>query len=115
MKYSELESKDYNNSNNHSTSETSDSFLVSENLYAWIANKIVNLVTIYFFPKDDSLVTTENQDNDDVGDVDGKDTGEPPHFVHPDNLPRFLPRPSGNMVRIKCTAAGKRQRSVAII
>lgn len=30
-----------------------------------------------------------------------------PHFTHPDDMHRFLAKPSGNMVRIRCSAKGK--------
>lgn len=58
--------------------------------------------------KDDLL--TENLDNDEASDPIGphnSDNGEPAYLVHEENLPIFIPRPSGNMVRIKCPAAGK--------
>lgn len=61
--------------------------------------------------KDDSLATRmeESQDNDEASEPiaqhDSDDDGEPPHFVH--ELPGFIPRPSGNMVKIKCLATGK--------
>lgn len=53
---------------------------------------------------------TENLDNDEANDPIGphdSDNGEPPHLIHEANLPIFIPRPSGNMVRIKCPAAGE--------
>lgn len=52
---------------------------------------------------------TENQDNDEepIAQHDVDDAGVAPYLMHEANLPLFLPRPSGNMVRIRCTAAGK--------
>lgn len=29
-----------------------------------------------------------------------------PHFTHPDNLNVLIPKPSGNMVKIRCAASG---------
>ena len=30
-----------------------------------------------------------------------------PYFTHPEVLTKFMPKPSGNMVKIRCPAAGK--------
>lgn len=43
---------------------------------------------------------TETQENDDSY------NGGLPRFVQPDNLYRFIPRPSGNMVKIRCQGTG---------
>lgn len=62
---------------------------------------------------DDSLaMRMENQDNDDAAVEptsvqNTTDNGEPPHFVRANDLPQFLHRPSGNVVKIKCPAAGR--------
>lgn len=67
---------------------------------------------LQIFKDDSSATTTENQDNDEASEPISQhdaDTGVAPYFMHEANLPVFLPRPSGNMVKIKCPAAGKHQ------
>lgn len=113
--------------NNSVSSGTSTSILVSQtgnNAYIWeysstTVDEIINLSLSFLFPlfskltysKDDSLAAKmENQDNDDGIDPIAQhhsDNGEPPHFLHKDDLPTFIHRPSGNMVKIKCQVAGK--------
>lgn len=111
--------------NNSSALETSTSILVSfEKKNIFIRKQIGRNIFIFFFfspppppflvailnYKDDSSVTmTEDQDNDEASepiaqhDVDGV----APYFIDEANLPIFIPRPSGNMVKVKCPAAGK--------
>lgn len=56
--------------------------------------------------KDDQL-ETETQENDDSFERQGSDNGGPPRFAQPDNLYPFIPRPSGNMVKMRCQGTGK--------
>lgn len=32
--------------------------------------------------------------------------GEPPQFSDPDSLNKLVPKPSGNMIRLRCAATG---------
>lgn len=35
------------------------------------------------------------------------ENGEAPYFAQPDQLRKYIPKPSGNMVRIRCVGAGE--------
>lgn len=111
-----------NNNNNSSTSETSTSILVGckkthfDLRWNWTESILFFSFLLLYFPKifkdDSSATTTENQDNDEASEPIAQhdaESGVAPYIVHESNLPLFIPRPSGNMVKIKCPATGKHQ------
>lgn len=84
----------------------------------YVLNEIIILSVVYPFLNelhsmgDNSLaIQMENQNNGDAVEPTAQssstDNGEPPHFTRANDLPELIHRPSGNMVRIKCPAAGK--------
>ncbi|XP_055299555.1 fibroblast growth factor receptor homolog 1-like isoform X3 [Sitodiplosis mosellana] len=57
----------------------------------------------------DDQIPNENQDDKDsiqTFDESESDLNALPYFTHPEILSKFIPKPSGNMVKIRCAAAG---------
>lgn len=60
----------------------------------------------------DDQFAAETQEND--GSTEERHSSDVglPRFAQPDNLPPFIPRPSGNMVKMRCQGEGKEQRNI---
>lgn len=55
----------------------------------------------------DDQFAAETQENDGSAEERHSSDVGLPRFAQPDNLPPFIPRPSGNMVKMRCQGEGK--------
>lgn len=54
----------------------------------------------------DDQFAAETQENDGSAEERHSSDVGLPRFAQPDNLPPFIPRPSGNMVKMRCQGEG---------